>query len=110
MGAVRVYEELTELFKITVGLRQGCGLLPDPFILLLEAVMILALNCVNSGMILNEEISNNLRFADDIHVDLEADSPRQLQELTDSVHDSSQRFWTTNKCRLQKTKTMTIGK
>src|SRR6218665_3385352 len=46
MSAVRVYEELTEWFKITVGVRQRCGLSPDLFNLLLEAVTRLALNFV----------------------------------------------------------------
>jgi len=68
--------------------------------------MRLALNCVNGGMILSGELLNNLRFADDI--DLVAESQCQLQELTDSVHDSSKRFGL--QINVQKSKTMTIGK
>ena len=106
LSAVRVDKELTEWFKITVGVRQECALSPDLFNLFLEAVMRLALNCVNGGMMLSGEILNNLGFADDI--DLVADSPRQLQELPDSVYDSSKRFEL--QINVQKTKTMTIEK
>ena len=76
------------------------------FNLLLEAMMSCAMNSVEAGVTLNGQILNNLRFADDI--DLVAESPYQLQELTDSVHDSSRRFGL--RINVQKTKTMTIGK
>src|SRR6218665_615976 len=49
---------------------------------------------------------NNLRFVDDI--DLVAEDDGQLQELTDEVRSSSQRFGL--KINVEKTKTMTIGK
>src|SRR6218665_286041 len=106
MSAVTVDEELTEWFKIAVGVSQVCGLSLDLFNLLLQPVVRFALNSVNAGMMLNGEIPYNLCFADD--VDLVAESPRQLQELTDSEHDSSKRFEL--QINVQKTKTMTIGK
>lgn len=80
----RVDEELKEWFKSTLGVRQGWGLSPDLFNLLLDAVIRLALNSVNDGVILNREILNNLHFADE--KGLVAESPHQLQELTDSVY------------------------
>jgi len=106
VSAVRVDGELTEWFKIMVGVRQGCGLSPDLFNLLLEAVMSLALRSVEAGVTINGQLLNNLRFADDI--DLVAETPEQLQELTDRVDDSSKRLGL--KINVQKTKTMTIGK
>ena len=89
-SAVRVDGELTEWFKITVGVRQGCGLSPDLFNLLLEAVMSLALRYVEAGVTINGRLLNNLRFSDDI--DLVAESPEQLQELTNRVDESSKRL------------------
>lgn len=49
---------------------------------------------------------NNLRFADDIV--LVAEEEGQLQELTDEVYSSNQRFGL--KTNLEKTTTMTMGK
>lgn len=106
MSAVRVDGELTEWFEVTVGVRQGCGLSPYLFNLLLEAVMSLALQSTEMGVAVNGQIVNNLRFADDI--DLIAVEPGHLQELTDRVQDSSKRFGL--RINVEKTKTMTIGK
>jgi Reverse transcriptase (RNA-dependent DNA polymerase) len=39
VSAVRVDGELTEWFKITVGVRQGCNLTPYLFNLILDAMM-----------------------------------------------------------------------
>lgn len=106
LSAVRVDGELTDWFKITVGVRQGCGLSPDLFNLILEAVMSHAMKSTEAGVTVNGQLLNNLRFADDI--DLIADSPDQVQELTNKVNASSKRFGL--KINAEKTKTMTIGK
>jgi len=105
--AVRVDRELTERFKITVSIRQRCGLLLDLFSLLLEATMSCAMHSVEGGVTPNGHLINSLRFSDEINS--VADSPYHLKELTDSgVHDSNQRFGLI--INVQTPKTMAIGK
>ena len=48
----------------------------------------------------------NLRFADE--VELLAEDPQHLQDITKAVHQSSKRYWL--KINAAKSKTMTIGK
>ena len=52
-SAVRVDGELTEWFKATVGVRQGCNRSPDLFNLILEAVMAKALEDRDTGILIN---------------------------------------------------------
>src|SRR6218665_2572562 len=103
-SAVRVDGELTEWFRVTVGVRQECGLSHYLFNLILEAMMSFALKSTEAGARVGGQIVSNLRFADDI--DLVAEDDGQLHELTDEVHSSSQRFGL--KINVEKTKT--IGK
>src|SRR6218665_482113 len=106
LSAVRLDGELKEWFRVTVGVRQGCGLSPYLFNLILEAMMSFALKSTEAGASVGGQTVDNLRFADDI--DLVAEDDEQLQELTDEVHISSQRFRL--KINVEKTTTMTIGK
>src|SRR6218665_2140270 len=106
VSGVRVDGEFTEWFRVRVGVRQGCGLSPYLFNLILEAMMSLALKSTEAGARVGGQTVNNPRFADDI--DLVAEDDGRLQELTDEVHNSSQRFGL--KINVEKTKTMTIGK
>src|SRR6218665_3676354 len=106
MSAARVDGKLTEWFRVTVGVRQGCGLSSYLFNLILEAMMSFALKSAEAGVRVGGQTVNNLRFADDI--DLVGGDDGQLQELTDEVHSSSQKFGL--KINVEKTKTMTIGK
>jgi len=106
VSVVRVDGELTERFKIKVGVRQGCGMSSDLFNLLLEMVMRLAKGREGVDININGRITDNLRFADD--VDLIASTSRNLQELTDRVDSSSKRMGL--KINEKKPKTMTIGK
>jgi hypothetical protein len=105
ISAVRVDGELTEWFRVSVGVRQGCGLSPYLFNLILEAMMNIAMGNTDIGVRISGEIFNNLRFADDI--DLLAESEDKLQELTNRVHESSKRFGL--RINGEKTKTMTVG-
>src|SRR6218665_385422 len=111
MSAVGVVEELTEWFKITVGASQGCGLSSDLFNLLPNAVIRLALNSVNAGVIQIGEILNNMHLADDI--DLVAESPHQLQELTGNGLSSAMfrklsRMWKTISTQAKKNRNKTV--
>src|SRR6218665_3055928 len=91
MSAVRIEGELTEWFRIKVGVRQGCGLSPELFNLILEIVMRLAeKEGSGTGVKLNGRLLDNLRFADDI--DLMADMKENLQTLTNRVDKSSKRM------------------
>ena len=64
--------------------------------------MSFALKSTEAGARGGGQTVNNLKFADDI--DLVAEDDGQLQELTDGMHSSSQRFGL--KIDVEKTKTM----
>ena len=81
LSAVRVDGGLTEWFRVTVGVRQECGLSPYLFNLSLDAMMSFALKSKEAAVRVGGQTINNLRFADDI--DLVAEDEDQLQELTD---------------------------
>lgn len=89
-AAVRHDQKLTNWFKTTVGVRQGCTLSPDLFNLVLEAVMRLALEKEAEGVKLCGRLVNNLRFADDIN--LMSESTRGLQRITDKVSQQGERL------------------
>jgi len=66
MSVVRIEGGLTEWFRIRVGVRQGCAMLPDLFNLIPEIVMRLAHKEVSdTGVNLNGRLLDNLRFMDD---------------------------------------------
>jgi len=90
VSAVSVDGELTEWFRVPVGVRQGYNLSPYLFNLLLEAMMSVALKTVDTWVSLNGQAVNNLRYSDDINPI--AESPEELEELTNEVHNSSKRF------------------
>src|SRR6218665_3017525 len=88
MSMVQIEGELTEWFRIRVGVRQGCGMSSDLFNLILEIVMRLAKKEESDTSVkLNGRPVDNLRFADDIN--LLADTKESLQDLTNRVDDSS---------------------
>jgi hypothetical protein len=105
-AAVRQDRQLTEWFRTTVGVRQGCTLSPDLFNLVLEAVMRLALEKQEAGLKLCGRLVNNLRFADDIN--LMAETTTGLQQITDQVSQQGERLGLV--INSGKTKVMAIDK
>jgi exonuclease III len=105
-AAVRQDRQLTDWFRTTVGVRQGCTLSPDLFNLVLETVMRMALERQEAGLDLCGRLVNNLRFADDIN--LMSETTNGLQELTDQVSRQGERLGLV--INSDKTKVMTISK
>lgn len=105
-SAVRVNRELTDWFKTTVGVRQGCVLSPQLVNIILEAVMLYVIHDTMIGVRVQGQLINNLRFADDIV--LVADNDRDLQTLVVLVHQSSSNFGL--KINITKTEVQAISK
>jgi Reverse transcriptase (RNA-dependent DNA polymerase) len=105
MAAVRHDGKLSEWFRTSVGVRQGCTLSPDLFNLVLEMIMRMALDNETVGLRLCGRLVSNLRFADDIN--LMATSPDELQAVTDHVNQQSARLGLV--INIDKTKTMAVG-
>jgi hypothetical protein len=86
-SAVIVGHDITEWFKQTVGVRQGCIMSPDLFNLYLEHIMRASLDGLEHEMVgasIGGVRLNNLRFADDI--DLIAE---QLEQTSSAIARSN---------------------
>ena len=105
-SAVRVNGELTDWFTTAVGVRQGCVISPQLFNILLELVMLIALEDTEIGATIQGCHINNLRFADDIV--LIAENPEDLQTLVDKVFTASSDYGL--KINIQKTEVQVISK
>jgi len=105
MAAVRHDGKLSEWFRMSVGVRQGCTLSPDLFNLVLEMIMRMALENETAGLRLCGRLVNNLRFADDIN--LMATSPDELQVVTNHINQQSARLGLV--INIDKTKIMAVG-
>lgn len=104
-SAVKAGREIGEWFSTTVGTRQGDPISPNTFIIYLERVME-SIQDGGTGVSVQGEQINNLRFADDIDL-LEYDCER-LQESVSRLNTSAQRAGL--KVNVDKTKTMIFGK
>ena len=108
-SAARIEGELTEWFKIRVGVGQGCGMSPDLFNLILEIVMRLARKEGSDTVNLNGRPLDNIHFANNI--DLLADTMQgDLGEPVGSDEQSGrQQQENETQDKSGKTKTMAIG-
>eukprot|EP00794_Sanderia_malayensis_P016388 gene16388-biopygen12078 len=99
-------EQFSDWFKASVGVRQGCILSPTLFNLFLERIMIEAMEDLDDfGISCGGIKITNLRFADDI--DLVGKDESEIQELTNRLHNTSQRFGM--EISKEKSKTMVTG-
>lgn len=90
-SAVRMGEDLTDWFKQSVGVRQGCLLSPDLFNIFLEFILADALDePYDTTPTVNGVPVNNLKFADDIA--LMDKTNVNIQALTQNVDRESRKF------------------
>ena len=106
VSAVRIGNDVSDWFRQTVGVRQGCVLSPDLFNLFLEHVLSEALELHQGGALINGRRISNLRFADDI--DLMGESVSEAQSILAAVHKSSKRYGL--EINQDKTKVMCVSK
>ena len=105
-SAVRVGADISDWFRQTVGVRQGCILSPDLFNLFLEHVLGEKLEAYTGGALENGRRVSNLRFADDI--DLMGESVSEAQSILGAVHRSSKRHGL--EISKEKTKVLLVAK
>ena len=89
-SAVLLNNNVSNYFRTTVDVRQGCLLSPILFNLYLENIMRETLHNFKSTISIGRRIIPNLRFADDI--DLMEGNNDELQELTDRLSNSAREY------------------
>jgi hypothetical protein len=88
MSAVRVGTDISDWFRQTAGVRQGCTLSLDLFNLFLEHALAEALDVYQGGALINGRRVSNLRFAD---INLMGETVTEAQDIVQDVHEFSQR-------------------
>lgn len=103
---IKINNEKTEEVKILRGVRQGCILSPLIFNLYSEAIFQEALEHIEAGILLNGELINNFRYADDTVIF--ASTAHGLQLLMNQVAETSRKYGL--EVNPNKTKVMIISK
>jgi len=106
VASVLIDSEETIEINIKRGVRQGCVLSPTLFNLYSEKIMTEALNEAAEGIVINGQLINNLRYADDTV--LIASTAGELQVLLDRTNRVSLQYGI--KINERKTKYMVISK
>ena len=102
-SAVQMNGSIGELFRTTVGVRQGCLLSPTLFNIFLERIMSDALEEIDGKVSKGCRKITNLRFADDI--DALAEEEQELKALVQSLDKTCTRY--EMEISAEKTKLMT---
>lgn len=102
----KVEDELTEEIEIRRGVRQGCILSPLLFNLYSDTIFNETLEDEEGGIVINGEVLNNIRYADDTV--LLASNPIDIQRLLNKLNDRCNEYGL--KINLKKTKLMVITK
>jgi len=87
-AAIKIDKDVSKYVEIKRGVRQGCVLSPDLFLLYSEIIMREIKDI--DGIKVNGENINNVRYADDTA--LIADSESKLQHIVDRIVSTSDRF------------------
>eukprot|EP00794_Sanderia_malayensis_P002663 gene2663-biopygen2205 len=103
---VRIDDQLSDWFKTTVGVRQGCLLLPTLFNLFLKRIMEETLEGHDGGVRCGGRTVTDLRFADDI--DMLEEDEESLKEVTRRLEITSKRYGM--EISTEKSKVMVTGK
>ena len=88
--AVKMNGSIGELFRTTVGVRQGCLLSPTLFNIFLEQIMSDALEGHEGKVSIGRRNITNLQFADDI--DALAEKEQELEALVESLDKICTRY------------------
>lgn len=107
-SCIRIKDKLTEFFECPVGLRQGCILSPELFLLFVNEVAVDINNNGMHGIQLMPNLSDLflLLFADDVV--LLSSTPRGLQNQLNVLNDACKRLYL--KINLEKTKVIVFRK
>lgn len=103
---MKIEDNTTEGIQILRGVRQGCVLSPTLFNIYSEEIFKEALHDVHEGILINGELINNIRYADDSVI--LARNAEGLQLLMERIHITCEKYGIT--LNTSKTKYITITK